>query len=268
LRMIRANISHATEASALANAADCNGYAMAHWPRRLNSLAVVADAGTNSLLEVGPRGQTTVLAQLPRVQFPTPVTLYGYTMASTEPVPTALAVGPDGDLYVGLLTGFPYVRGSASVLRVNRETGVISTYTSGLTNIVDLLFDPAGRLYVLEMSTMGLGAIDPNAGAADPALLGSIKRINDPADPATHETIATGFKLPGGMAYRRNYFYVSNCGVLPAAAAALARRRRHDGSHPATSSGSNSTTTPSPLASVPLCAGGEVVRFRFDFQTQ
>jgi len=36
----------------------------------------------------------------------------------TDPVPTGLARGPDGALYVGLLTGVPFAPGAASVYRV------------------------------------------------------------------------------------------------------------------------------------------------------
>ena len=36
-----------------------------------------------------------------------------------EPVPTSVTEGPDGALYVGLLTSFPFWRGSAAVLRVD-----------------------------------------------------------------------------------------------------------------------------------------------------
>jgi hypothetical protein len=57
---------------------------------------LIADAAANSILIVNARGQVDWVAAL------TPVTAGG-----PEPVPTSIAIGPDGAYYVGELTGFP-----------------------------------------------------------------------------------------------------------------------------------------------------------------
>jgi len=72
--------------------------------------------------------------------------------------------GPDGAFYVGELTGFPYYKGYARVLRV--VAGQAPTvYAEGFTNIADIAFDDSGRLLVLEMSQEGLfaGRVPPPA---------------------------------------------------------------------------------------------------------
>ena len=78
-----------------------------------------------------------------------------------EPAPTAVAVGPDGALYVSELSGLPYPEGYARVLRIaNPEettgfdgqipSGVVEAYASGFSQINGLSFDGKGNLYVLE----------------------------------------------------------------------------------------------------------------------
>src|SRR5205814_2319773 len=49
-----------------------------------------------------------------------------------DPVPTGVAAGPDGTLYVANLSGFPYVAGKAKVLRVTPR-GAVSDAATGLT---------------------------------------------------------------------------------------------------------------------------------------
>jgi hypothetical protein len=62
----------------------------------------VADAAPNDVLWVHPRGRISVLARLPTI----PLVFDGTTI-DAQAVPTSLAVRPDGELYVGTLTGFP-----------------------------------------------------------------------------------------------------------------------------------------------------------------
>jgi hypothetical protein len=62
-------------------------------------------------------------------------------------VPTAMAFH-DGNFYVGNLNTFPIVQGSSKVLKIT-PTGQISVFRVGLTTILGLAFDSAGRLYVL-----------------------------------------------------------------------------------------------------------------------
>ena len=48
------------------------------------------------------------------------------------------AVGPDGEYYVGQLTGGPFAVGIANVYRVPPEGGDPEVFESGFTNIVDI----------------------------------------------------------------------------------------------------------------------------------
>lgn len=125
-------------------AVDSNPWRMALLP---GGGMVVSDAGANALLQVDPSGAVSTLAVLPARDF-------GF-VRPTEAVPTGLAVGSDGALYVAELTGAPFPPGAARVHRVESD-GSSSVFASGFTMIVDLAFDSDGSLLVLEYDTNGL----------------------------------------------------------------------------------------------------------------
>ena len=65
-----------------------------------------------------------------------------------EPVPTSVVRGPDGALYVGQLTGFPFVPGLANIYRVvpgQNPGGPLLR----IQNIVSMAFEPGGNLYLV-----------------------------------------------------------------------------------------------------------------------
>jgi len=165
---------------------------------------VVADAGANDLLEVGPTGTVSVLAVFPtqreRLTRREARELGAPRLAAldVQSVPTSVAVGPDGALYVGELTGWPYRPGRARVWRVvpGRPPAV---YASGFTTISDLAFD--GRsLLVLELT----------AGGAD---TGALVRV---APDGTRTVLArAGLVRPTGVAVDRGTIYLSNHGTSP-----------------------------------------------------
>jgi DNA-binding beta-propeller fold protein YncE len=69
---------------------------------------VVADAGANDLLYVSATGRVSLLARFPAVAEQLPAGVIGNPAPITieaQPVPTSVAIGPDGALYVGLLRG-------------------------------------------------------------------------------------------------------------------------------------------------------------------
>jgi hypothetical protein len=115
----------------------------------------VADAAANSVLLVSTSGTIQMLARLPAAT------------GGGDAVPTSLAVGPDGALYVGQLVGVPTagssVPGTANVYRIVKGQAP-TVYASGFTAITDIAFDTAGRLLVLELNTKGLAA-PPSGGA-------------------------------------------------------------------------------------------------------
>ncbi len=70
---------------------------------------------------------------------------------SIQSVPTGNAIGPDGALYIGEYTGFPYPEGKARIFRIG-DDGKPEVYAEGFTQISDIEFDKAGNLLVLEFS--------------------------------------------------------------------------------------------------------------------
>src|SRR5437763_1070481 len=101
----------------------------------------VADAGANDLLRVNPHtGQTGVVTTFAGIPRPTANPARG-GKSENDPVPSNVVVGPDGNLYVGLLTGFPTVTGGANVLRVT-PGGAVSDAVTGLTSVSWITFGP------------------------------------------------------------------------------------------------------------------------------
>lgn len=118
-----------------------------------DNTAYVIDAGANTLLSQRAFGGELTLETV----FPTRTTTNPLTgeVGTRQTVPTSVTVGPDGALYVGELTGFPFQEGAAQVYRLNEE-GQPEIYADGFTNIIDLAFDDAGGLYVLEYDADGI----------------------------------------------------------------------------------------------------------------
>jgi hypothetical protein len=118
---------------------------------------------------------------------------------------TAVAVGPDGNFYVGSFSPLPYVDGTAQIFQVTPE-GEVSVFASDLTTIADLVFDCSGNLYVLEASTGNI--LEP------PFIVpGSGKILRKSADSDTFETLSEGLTFPTAMTFGPdNFLYVSNIG--------------------------------------------------------
>jgi hypothetical protein len=82
----------------------------------------------------------------------------------TQPVPTSIAIGPDGWYYVGELKGFPAPSGESRIWRVApwaswAECGASDdcqlVFDGGFTSIIDLAFGPDDLLYVVELAESG-----------------------------------------------------------------------------------------------------------------
>jgi hypothetical protein len=164
---------------------------------------LVADAGGNSLVRVAPNGRLATVAVFPDqlVEAPPFLGLPPGTKIPSQAVPTSVVRGPDGAYYVGTLTGFPFVPGTARVFRVvpGKEPTV---YATGFTNIIDLAFGPDRKLYVLEIAHNGLLSGDET---------GALVRVGRDG---SHKIVASeGLVAPGGLAIRGRSAYVSNCGT-------------------------------------------------------
>jgi hypothetical protein len=159
---------------------------------------VVADAGGNSLLGVRADGHLSTLAVFPTRLVPNP---FGGPDIPMQAVPTTVTRGPDGALYVGQLTGFPFPVGGANVYRIEpgEQPEVVA---GGFTNIIDIAFGPDGALYVLEIAHNGLLSGDQT---------GALIRLDQ--DGSRTVIASDGLTMPTGLALRDGKAYVSNCGV-------------------------------------------------------
>jgi hypothetical protein len=119
-------------------------------------------------------------------------------------VPTALAVGPDDNLYVSNLTTFPITAGTAQVFTVTPD-GELGVHAEGVTAVLGLAFDDEGQLYVLETS-------GPGSGMEAPIVPGT-GRVVRLTDGGALEVVATGLVFPTGMVFGPDgTLYVSNYG--------------------------------------------------------
>lgn len=161
---------------------------------------VVADAGGNALLRVAANGDISTLAVFPERMVDAPPFPGLPERIPMQAVPTSVVRGPDGALYVGELTGFPFPEGEARVYRVvpGQEPEV---YADGFTNIMDIGFAGDGTLYVLEHATNGLLSGDPT---------GALIKV---ASDGSQDVVTTELTRPGGLALRGGAAYVSDCGV-------------------------------------------------------
>ena len=179
---------------------DSNPYGVAALPSR----HVVADAGANAIFEVRANGQIRTLATFAPRQVQAP----GGAMIPMQAVPTTVVQGPDGWLYVGQLTGFPFPVNGANIYRVPAQGGTPEIAATGFTNIVDMAFDRDGTLYVLQIGN-GLAA----PGGPPLNAPGKLIRVNQNG---TQSVVYAGLFYPGGLAIGPDgNAYVTNFGILP-----------------------------------------------------
>jgi len=137
-------------------------------------MALVADAAANDLLRVDNEGRVEVLAIFPNALASTanikslvgcpagPPDICALPPAiMAQPVPTSIAIGPDGWYYVGELKGFPAPAGESRIWRVApwaswADCGASDdcqvVFNGGFTSIIDLAFGPDNLLYVVELA--------------------------------------------------------------------------------------------------------------------
>jgi hypothetical protein len=166
--------------------------------------AVVADAGGNSVLRADRLGAVDLLGVLPFTQTAAPA-IPGFPVPAGTPipvqsVPTSVALGRDGTIYVGQLTGFPFVPGLAKVW-VIQPGQQPRPFADGFTLITDLALGKDGSLYVVEISTATL---------LGPPAPGALIRVKPDG---SREELAKGqLTAPTGVALRGGFAYVSNHG--------------------------------------------------------
>lgn len=170
---------------------------------------LVADAAGNALLRARTNGRIDWVAVFTppvddegnyRVLFP----LDEDTDCYVQPVPTAVAVAPDGAYYVGELTGAPAVPGWSRVWRIEPNamnvvcpSASCQEVISGLTSVIDVAFGPDGMLYVLEYDEASwLAVFDPATRQG-----GTLNRCDIGSVPAACVPVAEDLDLPGAITF-------------------------------------------------------------------
>jgi hypothetical protein len=168
-----------------------------------NREAIVADSGGNDILSVTRTGEITLLAVLPFGTAPAPAGVPGLPPPGTpipfQPVPTSVAVGEDGSIYISQLTGFPFPTGGSKIWRIPAGGGTPEEFASGLTLVTDLAFGADGSLYVVEIAS---------ATFIGPPTPGALIRIKP--DGTKDELAAGQLSESYGLALHGNYAYVTN----------------------------------------------------------
>lgn len=150
---------------------DSNPYHLTSGPNGL----LVTDAGGNSLLNVTVGGTVSEVAT------------FGAATNNAEPVPTGISVGPNGNFFVGQLTGYPFDVGVANIFEIDANNGDSSVFAGGFTHITDLAWGADGSLYVLQFADAGLFGTEP----------GSIIKVA--SDGSSRSTIFEGLIAPTGL---------------------------------------------------------------------
>ena len=174
-----------------------------------NGDVLIVDAAANTLLSLDPAsGAIDTLAvfdAMPGV-FPN---AWRNNEPLADPVPTGLAMGPDGSILVSLLSGAPFIPGSAKIVSV--KDGEVSDYATNLTMAVDMATAPDGTLYVLSF-----GLFEPTGPV--PAS-GSVHRIHSDG---SSEMVVDGLSFATSIDFMPDgALLVAINGVMPVAGQVL-----------------------------------------------
>lgn len=124
----------------------------------------MTDAAGNYLAKVDPAsGKMDVVTVFDVLPSPIPNPARDNALVS-DPVPTGVAFDADGNVYVSLLPGFPFLPGSGKVVRVGPD-GSVSDYATDLTMLTDIRMGPDGHLYAVSFGEFTEQGPVPNSGA-------------------------------------------------------------------------------------------------------
>ncbi len=180
--------------------------------------ALVADAAANALLRVDNQGHVGVVAIFPPELVSTanvkglvgcpagPPNLCGLPdMIPAQAVPTSIAIGPDGYYYVGELKGFPAPTNASNVWRIAPDASgavcgsspdCVKVFDGGFTSIIDLAFNAAGVLHVVELDEQSWFALEIGGGSG-----GTINACN--VTTLSCSEVATGIPMLTAITFGR-----------------------------------------------------------------
>lgn len=131
----------------------------------------VVDSVNGLVVTVTPAGEITLAADL----------------SADHPVPTGIALAPEGGVYVGTLTAAPFSSGAAKVVQIAPDGAVTDVWT-GLTMVTGVVVDASGTLSATEMSTGNT--------EQPPVLVPGSGRVVRQTGPDQAEPVATGMLFP------------------------------------------------------------------------
>lgn len=132
------------------------------------------------------------------------------SQGKVQAVPTDVAVGPDGALYVAELTGFPFVKGAAKIYRIVPGHKA-KVYANHLTNVTSIAFGKDGKLYAVQISNQGL--------LNGPT--GSLWRVASKKSGKNHKNLTGPLFAPYGVAIKGHKAFVTTGAVAPGAGAVI-----------------------------------------------
>jgi hypothetical protein len=176
------------------------------------SEALIADAAGNTLLIAKTNGDVDWVAVFPPAYDDAGEWMveqvYEGIECYVQPVPTAVAIGPDGAYYVGELSGFPAdptdLVGLARIWRIDAgarnvecPSEACEIVIDGLTSVIDVEFGSDGRLYVVEMDASGWFAAVVGSGTG-----GTIQACD--VDTGACELVEGSIATPGAITFDKH----------------------------------------------------------------
>ena len=194
-----------------------NPYAVLSVGRRV----LVADAGANAVLSVDRRSGEVSTFFVPPVVTDVPgceTAMNNPGTVGCDPVPTGIAQGPRGRVYVSTLGA--EVPGAGRVYVLSPKGEVVDVI-EGLTSPTGLAVDGHGTVYV---SNVGEGAPEGEPGPGfDPATIGEVTRIDRRGERTVAQVpMPTGLQTRGGVLFASAWSVAEFLG-LPADSGELVR---------------------------------------------